>query len=253
MWQSVIQAFPGVTARFEGYIEWMYLDIKGLLSTGVGNLIDTVNDALQLPWLRPDGSRASSSEITSVWHIVKAAPPAMNASFYAKLSDLRLADTDIDILVAEKLASNEYKIRQQFVNYDKWPSDAQMAINLIAWARGPSGFHNAFPRFSQAMDEDRFAAAAPESQMDATGNAGLVPRNDLIYALLMNAQRVVDERHPYDQFLDKSIVQGSTVPHHTLALHPQSKSQLLTVIGILSVGVGMYYILNNLKRIKRFI
>ena len=37
---SVFAAFPGFITRFEGRLPFMYLDTKGLVTTGVGNLID---------------------------------------------------------------------------------------------------------------------------------------------------------------------------------------------------------------------
>ena len=36
MHSSVQAIFPEFSKRFEGYVHWMYLDIKGLVTTGVG-------------------------------------------------------------------------------------------------------------------------------------------------------------------------------------------------------------------------
>ena len=46
MHQSVIDAWFHHSAAYEGRVATMYLDILGLVTTGQGNLIDTVAEAL---------------------------------------------------------------------------------------------------------------------------------------------------------------------------------------------------------------
>lgn len=259
MWPTVAQAFPGITAKFEGYVPFMYADIKGLVTTGAGNLIDSPDAALALPWQRPDGSRASSSEVTSAWHAVKNRTDLNSHGgwAYKDVTDLRLSDEAIDQLVSEKLASNDYTIRQQFSNYPYWPADAQLAINLLAWARGPGNFHGSFPRFSQALDEGNYAGAAPESQLNAVGNAGLVPRNDMMYALFTNASRVMNEGRPLDQFYDPDLVANASAPHHSGNVSAyagsvkKNPSAIVIALALLSVGGASYYAFSNWKKLSK--
>ena len=49
MRESVRRGFIGFSAPFEGRLHYMYLDVKGLVTTGVGNLIDSVGAAQALP------------------------------------------------------------------------------------------------------------------------------------------------------------------------------------------------------------
>ena len=51
MYDDVRAAFLSFTTRLEGRVPYMYLDIKGLVTIGVGNLIDPVDLALQVTFL----------------------------------------------------------------------------------------------------------------------------------------------------------------------------------------------------------
>jgi hypothetical protein len=49
MWPSVQAAFVPISSKLEGYLPWMYLDILGWVTTGMGNKVDPVSQALSLP------------------------------------------------------------------------------------------------------------------------------------------------------------------------------------------------------------
>jgi hypothetical protein len=171
----------------------MYLDIKGLVTTGMGNLIDPIGAALELPWKRPDGSLASQNEVRAAWNLVKSRvdlAPKYGTAF-AGLTNLRLDKDGIEQLIARKLRQNEDYLRRRFAGYDRWPADAQLGLHSMAWAMGP-GFH--FPAFDAAVNREPpdFDAAARASHMNAAGNAGLVPRNTANFALFTNAARVLE-------------------------------------------------------------
>ena len=67
---SVLTTFPSFTQQFEGRIPFMYVDVKRLVTTAVGNLIDPLSTALDYhrrvaPFvLRSDVSTAAS---TTTW------------------------------------------------------------------------------------------------------------------------------------------------------------------------------------------
>ena len=72
---------PIVAARFleftrplEGLVEHMYVDVKGLVTIGFGNLIDPISYALALPFVRKAGrALATPAEITAEWNLIKDA------------------------------------------------------------------------------------------------------------------------------------------------------------------------------------
>lgn len=62
----------------EGVVKYMYLDIKGLVTIGVGNLIDPINAALNLPFRYKNkpgvtnaGQSASRADIEAEWKLIK--------------------------------------------------------------------------------------------------------------------------------------------------------------------------------------
>lgn len=193
MHPSVAAIFRTFSTKFEGYLPYMYLDIKGLVTTGMGNLIDPIGAALGLPWKRPDGSLASQDEIRAAWNLVKSRidlAPKYGTAF-AGLTRLRLDKDGIEQLIARKLRENEAYLRRRFRGYDRWPADAQLGLHSMAWAMGP-GFH--FPAFDAAVNREPpdFLAAATASHMNETGNAGLIPRNRANVVLFTNAARVLE-------------------------------------------------------------
>ena len=72
MKDSIRKIFPEFSRKFEGYVNWMYLDVKTLITVGVGNLIDPVSLAVNLPFTKKDGTKASQDEIKAEWTQLKS-------------------------------------------------------------------------------------------------------------------------------------------------------------------------------------
>ncbi len=194
MRQSVRDAFVSFTEKFEGSVNVMYVDILGLVTCGVGNLIDPIGTALDLPFLRADGSMASRAEIGSEWRLMKLTPGLSHLGWTAaaKIAKLHLSPEGISQLVAGKLAANEHylvEMKNEFPDFSTFPADAQLAVLSMAWAMGPA-FPPRFPKFTAAMHRRDFAAAALLSHMEDSHNAGLRPRNAADIVLLDNAAAV---------------------------------------------------------------
>jgi GH24 family phage-related lysozyme (muramidase) len=178
MRQAVADAFPAFTTSFEGRIYFMYGDIKGLVTCAVGNLVDPIQYAMDLPWLI-DGdptNPADDASIIAAWNAVKARTDLTQhgGMSYAHVTNLRLTDAAIDQLVRSKCASNEVTLAQRIPNWSQLPASAQLATLSLAWACGPM-FN--FPRFLAALQAGDWTTCARECQMNAVGNPGLVPRN----------------------------------------------------------------------------
>src|SRR5690242_21318627 len=78
MHPSVRSQFRAFNEPFEGSVPYMYLDIKGLVTVGVGNLIDPVELATALPFRFKDkpgigtpGALASTNQIAAEWRKLK--------------------------------------------------------------------------------------------------------------------------------------------------------------------------------------
>src|ERR1051326_4447536 len=197
MHPSVQSQFRAFNEPFGGSIPFMYADIKGLITVGVGNLIDPVTLATALPFrfknkpgIAAPGTLASKDQITAEWQKLKNDPTLAKRGHTAcePITDLELNDSAIDALIAQRLAGNESFLKKQssFKDFDTWPADAQMALLSMAWAMGPGAF-SGFPHFSAACQQKDFKTAAAQSRMNEAGNPGLVPRNKANFLLFSNA------------------------------------------------------------------
>jgi GH24 family phage-related lysozyme (muramidase) len=197
MKSSVSDIFPSFSEKFEGRLNFMYLDIKRLVTTGIGNLIDPLTpDVLNLPWrpkAEPDRS-AAENEIRAEWEFVKSDPDARSqrgGGTFRDVTSLELSNDAVDDLVRGKVAGMEtfLKNRQEFSNFDDWPADAQLGLLSMAWAMGPA-FR--FPNFQAACAAQDFRTAADESHIDDTANPGLRPRNAANRQLFLSAADGID-------------------------------------------------------------
>ncbi|MGW9594342.1 peptidoglycan-binding protein [Streptomyces chartreusis] len=168
----------------------MYLDVKRLVSTGVGNLLDAddgehfgVNpsplpDIYTLRWFdKTSGAPASRAEILTEYANVKFSETAhASLSEKERVTRLLVADEGIDELIYRKLTLFEdaLRAREPFSGLDDWPADGQLGIFSMAWALG-SNFH--FPKFQAAATAGDWLTMARECRMTETGNPGVVPRN----------------------------------------------------------------------------
>lgn len=161
---------PSVPARWikfnephEGRVPYMYGDIKGLVTIGMGNLIDPLSAAVTLPFrMRGTGTIALKSAVVAAWRAVKDDPKcATEGSEYARdLPDngVYLEDEDIDKLILRKLEQNDASFLRRFGDWESRPADAQMAAHSMGWAMGP-GFWTKFPRFTAAFTKGDYKAA----------------------------------------------------------------------------------------------
>lgn len=205
MHSSVETAWLEYIKKSEGDIAYMYLDTKGLVTVGIGNLIDPVSLALSLPFQFksnnsasvPAGRIATRAEIESEWKHIKNHPNRIQmARFGHKLC---ATETNLELTVAErrllfdrKTRSNEIQLRQWFAQWDSWPADAQMAIFAMAWGLG-AAFARNWPRFTAACNSLDFDAAAKESHV----SSWRLERNQATLRLLSNAARVLNNPDHY--------------------------------------------------------
>jgi hypothetical protein len=180
----------------------MYLDVKGLVTVGVGNLLPTEAAAAALPFYQngnPDDA-ADDSTKRQGWRAVHARQdlaPRGHVPF-KDVCGLRLSSDAIRALVDSKLSSNEAVLRGAFPQFDDWPADAQIGLLSMAWAMGP-GFASSWPKFAAACRALDFDKAAAECRMKEQGNPGVVPRNDADQKLFSNAARVMVADNGYDR------------------------------------------------------
>jgi hypothetical protein len=202
----VRQTFVPFTAPLEGVIDHLYVDVKGLVSIGIGNLVDPIQLAMNLPMVHVDGAPAGRDEIATEWLRVKNQPAddlgrtaaQLGYRYSRRVTTLHLTPEGIDRLVGGKLAQNERILATAFPEWEEWPADAQLATLSMAWAVGPM-FHSPnagkgyFPKLTAALRARDFRTAAVECFMPEEAHiSGLRPRNRANRVLYVNAALSTD-------------------------------------------------------------
>lgn len=192
----------------EGRVNYMYLDSKGYVTTGLGNKIDATAAPLaapteaerdashtiarQLAWSAVDDRTATDDEVDAEWDVVKSKMELADrggGAFGPPLTSLHLSEQEIDRMVFDKLDEMEayLQARAEFGDFANWPADAQLGVLSMAWAMGPA-FR--FPRFQSFVASGDWNAAATECRFRP--NVGtIVMRNDRDQQLFRNAAQVV--------------------------------------------------------------
>jgi hypothetical protein len=199
---SVADVFPAFSTRFEGSVSSMYCDVLGLITTGIGCLIDPVVMALTLPWRHGQaGELATQSEIAAAWHELKAQRDKfakLHFRYAAQLNDLRLSDDAIGDLLRSRLAADETVLRGYFAKWDSFPADAQLACCSMAWAVG-AGWPHIFTNCARAINAGDWVSAALCCDIKTEGNAGVVPRNTQNRLAFTNAAVVQSKGLPLER------------------------------------------------------
>lgn len=216
MHASVRSYFIEFNEKFEDRIEYMYLDIKGLVTIGVGNLIDVekasdtknlkkvMEDLVKLPFVYKLGLRvtnasqkASPADIEADWKMVKDRQEWANLkdrlTKFAGITTLKLEDKAINELALKKADAmeKELKTHPAFQHFDKWPADAQLGLLSMAWALGASKIRGGWPNFKAACGKQDFDAAVKSCEINTVGNPGVIPRNAGNLRLFKNAAAVL--------------------------------------------------------------
>jgi len=195
----------------------MYVDVLGLVTCGIGNLIDPLgHDTLALGWVHTsDGSPATEQEIVAEWQAVKA------GKIHAWPRPLMLPPAALERLFFSRLDQNEAYLARRFARWNDFPADAQLGTHSCAWA---AGSHWAAPRFDAAaaiVTSDGFRACAGTAGTDGNdpslrgeawlrddGNPGLRPRNLANQWLFQNAAVVLADSYDPDQLVWPTHLDG---------------------------------------------
>ncbi len=185
MRDNVRAAFVPFTAPLEGVVRWMYADVKGLVTTAIGNLIDPLPPGL--PFVNKlTGLAVSEDAIRADWQRIKGDASLAKLGHRAceRITMLRLTDEGVNQVVSRKLDEMDRALAKRFPQWELWPADAQLATLSMSWACGPA-FH--FPTLEAALRSADFGKAATECHINETGNPGVVPRNKANVVLYRNA------------------------------------------------------------------
>lgn len=197
MRDDVRNAFLAFTSSFESYVDWLYLDVKGFVSIGAGNLVDPPSLMKGLQFTI-NGRDATPSEVSCAWLKVKnlQSMAKMGGGAFKEVTSIRATKDSIDSIIMTKLRLNETILKQAFPKWEDWPYGAQMVVLSMAWAYG-AAFTPQWPRFSAACTRGDWLVASKQAsagpQELAKQNLSFKRRNATNVALMLHASKSMDE------------------------------------------------------------
>lgn len=190
MRQVVLDTFPTWSEHFEGDVLFFYLDVKRLVTVGVGLLVDPYVPGL-------DFGGASEDQVRAAWLVVKndrTLDPRRGGGQYAALTTLRMTEAGVQALVRRKMLSNEAVLKTYLLGWDDAPAMAQRAAMSHAWAFG-AAFPPKWPKWTACFCAGDYAGAALQ---DAPSPAELAVQNASFHARIAAEQSLLANALQYD-------------------------------------------------------
>jgi GH24 family phage-related lysozyme (muramidase) len=127
---------------YEGCFPFMYLDSKGLVTVGVGFLLDSADSAAAYSFLLNHAPQAASpDQIMAEWNHLKSQATPHLETYYQPFTTMQMQQADIDAMLTQKVNIFEGVARKTFANWDDFPVPAQLAlIDMIYNLGSLSGF-----------------------------------------------------------------------------------------------------------------
>ena len=157
--------------EFEGLITHMYLDTKGFVTVGVGQMLPNAEAAKQLKFVNATTlDPATSEEIETDYHTVNDQDPGLRAAHYQPFTKLTLPQPEIDALLRKRIQEFETGLKREFPEYESYPEEAQEGLFDMAYNLGLSGLTNKFPSFTEAAKRQDWAKCAEECRRRGIGD-----------------------------------------------------------------------------------
>ncbi len=156
---------------FEGVVPWMYLDTRGYVTVGVGEMLATSDRAQSLGFLDTNNQPVAPTAILADYTRVSALPPAKVAGFYRSSNSPILLHTAIDSLLMQHLIFFDNQLSQKFANYSSFPDPAKLGLLDMIYNLGSTGLFNGFPTFMGCVQRQDWPNAATQCQRNGPSPA----------------------------------------------------------------------------------
>jgi hypothetical protein len=156
MHDTVAQIIRKWLGQFEGPVREMYIDNRGLVTTGTGNLLQSAHEANKYQWERIAGGAVWPPEVADEFERVRSAETKRKIPGWAVMGGgnfiksamklgivtLRLTPASVDRMFKERLDGLEATMKGTpgYEDYEDFPGDAQIGIISVIWANGAGGF-----------------------------------------------------------------------------------------------------------------
>jgi hypothetical protein len=158
---SAVVAYPSWIAQFEGDCRDPYLDVRGLVTVGVGFLCP-LSVALLCSWTTPAGALATPAEIHAGYDVLTSLPPGRGGGWYRGRAGLTLTPFSFAALYAQRISGFETALRSPAHVGPAWDGLAavgQIARMRTAWAEGGAA---PWPKLDAAIRAGAWEVAARE-------------------------------------------------------------------------------------------
>jgi GH24 family phage-related lysozyme (muramidase) len=149
--------------HWEGDIKYLYVDTRGYVTTGIGQLVKDAAEARQLPFIDTrTGAPATSQQIDQAFAAIQKLPKGHSDSWYATATHLRLPEETVRALAQSRLTSEFLPgLRRELPHFDSYPPSAQRALIDMAYNLGVGGVGR-FQSLRAACEAGDWAQAAAE-------------------------------------------------------------------------------------------
>ncbi len=167
---------------FEGSVNHMYLDTRGLVTVGVGNYLPNVDAAQALDFVNTDTHQnASTVEIAIDYNNVSKQVGAKRADYYKQFCKLELPQDKIDILFNSRVSEFVASLNKSYPDYNTYPESVQLAMLDMAFNLGVGGLKTKWPKLNAAIAAQDWTNAAT----CCIRPGGQQSRNDATVALFL--------------------------------------------------------------------
>jgi GH24 family phage-related lysozyme (muramidase) len=149
--------------HWEGDTKYLYVDTRGFVTTGIGQLVKDAAAARELPFIDTrTGAPATAQQIDQAFAAVQQRPKGHTESWYATATHLRLPEETVRALAQSRL-TNEFLpgLRRELPHFDSYPPSAQRALIDMAYNLGVGGVGR-FHSLRAACEAGDWAQAAAE-------------------------------------------------------------------------------------------
>lgn len=150
-------------------MNYMYLDSKGNVTVAVGQMLASVQAALDLPFMKRGMGQdfpASAGEISDDYNRVKTASIGHGAHFYHSGVSVYLEDGAMDDMLRTYLDKLDKSLRAHFPRFDAWPDPAKLAYLDMGYNLGYTRLIAEYPRMNAAAAGGQWLQCAAECTRD---------------------------------------------------------------------------------------
>lgn len=179
---------------FEGVIQYMYLDVGGNVTVGLGHLLASADKAKGLPFLDRNTKVISHKKhVENAFNLVKNSGFAgAPASKFKNLTHMDLSRTAIEQLFDADVDEFVKQLGFFFKGYETYPAKVQLAMLDMAYTMGTKNFFDIFKKFRAALALRNWIRLADESERSKQDSNGVpIPnmpaRNSIVKQWILDA------------------------------------------------------------------